>query len=129
MAKKYAVWNKGQKQVKDREEKLAEMAAEASKPFARHAGDEDVEEHLKSLEYNEDPMLQYMRAKKQKETGAVSKPTFKGPWAPNRYAIPPGYRWDGVDRSNGFEVKLMASKNVKKAEEEEYYKWSSGRFE
>lgn len=48
---------------------MAEMAAEASKPFARHVGDEDLEEHLKGIEYKDDPMLQYMREKKRKETG------------------------------------------------------------
>lgn len=55
---------------------MNELAAEASKPFARHVGDEDLEDHLKTIEYQDDPMLEYMRQKKQKETGAGKQIVF-----------------------------------------------------
>jgi hypothetical protein len=43
-----------------------------------------------------------------------SKPKYSGPARlPHRFgAVPlPGYRWDGVDRANGFESRVLAVKN------------------
>ena len=36
----------------------------------------------------------------------------------------PGYRWDGVDRSNGFEKSIYAKMSDKKAVADLAYKWS-----
>ena len=60
-----------------------------------------------------------------KKIKGPKKPTYQGPWAPNRFAIPPGYRWDGVDRGNGFEREWFERRNLKVAREKEAYAWAS----
>lgn len=133
---KYKKWSKGLKQVEDREKRLAEEEYEMSKPLARYKDDEDLDKHLKEQELIDDPMLEYFRKRKEekeqqeqlKKTGEVwVMPKYESRVPPpiNRYDIWPGYRWDGVDRGNGFEARLLAKRNEKQANEEEDYKYSS----
>lgn len=56
----------------------------------------------------------------------AEKPRYRGPAPPpNRFGIMPGYRWDGVDRSNGFERQVFAKEAEHKAVSESKYKWST----
>ncbi|CAG9836637.1 unnamed protein product [Diabrotica balteata] len=128
LKEKYSVWGKGLKQVQDESERYAEQQKEMNKPLARYADDEDLERYLKEQEREGDPMLAYIRKKKKKiavEHGIPEKPMYMGDFMPNRYGIRPGYRWDGVDRSNGYEKKWFETQNAKKAMQEEATKWST----
>ncbi|XP_050506641.1 BUD13 homolog [Diabrotica virgifera virgifera] len=127
LKEKYHVWGKGVKQVEDESQRYAEQQKEMNKPLARYADDEDLERYLKEQEREGDPMLAYIRKKKKKvavEHGIPEKPMYIGDFMPNRYAIRPGYRWDGVDRSNGYEKKWFETQNAKQAMQEEATKWS-----
>ncbi|XP_035719260.1 BUD13 homolog isoform X3 [Vespa mandarinia] len=123
---KYEKWGKGLKQVEDKEEKLKNYLHEISKPLARYADDADLDKALREQEKEGDPMLEYIRKKKIKE-GKI-KPDelrYQGSFTPNRFGIKPGHRWDGVDRSNGYEKKWFEAQNAKTALQEEAYKWST----
>jgi len=126
---KYAAWGRGVKQAEVVKARIQEDLKEMDKPLTRGADDVDLEDHLKGVEREEDPMLEYMRKKKRKvddSAGVQRYPEYKGPQPPpNRFKIKPGYRWDGVDRSTGFETRLFQSLNKKKAMTEDAYKWST----
>nr|XP_020454188.1 BUD13 homolog [Monopterus albus] len=122
---KYAQWGKGLAQSQMHQQKLEYALHEAQKPLARHYDDEDLDRMLREKEREGDPMAVMLRRKKNRTINTQEKPQYKGPAPPpNRFNILPGYRWDGVDRSNGFEQKRYMRIADKKAGQEASYKWS-----
>ncbi|EGD81555.1 hypothetical protein PTSG_02271 [Salpingoeca rosetta] len=126
---KHMEWGRGLAQTDAARKKREEDAYEASRPLARTKDDEDYNKELQSRIHADDPMAAYMMKKKEKEaraSGRPLRPTYRGPAPdPNRFGIMPGHRWDGHDRSNGFERKLVASQGKRRARAEEAYKWST----
>jgi len=125
---KYAAWSKGEAQIKADNQRIQEELHEMSKPLARDADDADRDAHLKAIDRQEDPMLAFIKKKNAKKTDLNIEryPEYKGPQpAPNRFGIRPGYRWDGVDRSTGFEKKLFDSQTQRKARAQEAHMWST----
>ncbi|XP_056295680.1 BUD13 homolog [Pseudoliparis swirei] len=123
-AEKYAQWGRGVAQGEMHQQKLEDAVHEAQKPLARHRNDEDLDRMLREQQRDGDPMAALIRRKKERNKSQV-KPRYKGPPPPpNRFNILPGYRWDGVDRSTGFEKKRYSRMADKKAVQEEAYKWS-----
>jgi pre-mRNA-splicing factor CWC26 len=89
---------------------------------ARYADDAELNEELKDQARWNDPAAGFVKEKKSGRS-KTGKPLYKGTAAPNRYGIRPGYRWDGVDRSNGFEKEYFAAQNRKANLKNLQYAW------
>ena len=61
------------KQTAAIQDRIANDLHEMSKPLTRTADDVDLDDHLKNVERQEDPMLQYIKKKKIKAGGGPSK--------------------------------------------------------
>uniref|UniRef100_K7G569 BUD13 homolog n=1 Tax=Pelodiscus sinensis TaxID=13735 RepID=K7G569_PELSI len=122
----YAKWGKGLAQSRQQQQNVEDAVKEMQKPLARYIDDKDLDQMLREQEREGDPMANFLRKKKAKESQEKKeKPRYNGPAPPlNRFNLWPGYRWDGVDRSNGFEQKRFARLASKKAVQELAYKWS-----
>ena len=114
------------RQQEERRERLDEMKTSG---VGRGAGDEGMNEEMRQVERWGDPMKGLLASKAEKKeavgvaTGNSRKKTYKGPSEPNRYGILPGYRWDGVDRGNGFERKWFAARNERESRKALSYAW------
>ncbi|KAI0465977.1 Pre-mRNA-splicing factor of RES complex-domain-containing protein [Xylaria cf. heliscus] len=99
---------------------------------ARHADDVDMNAEMKAQVRWGDTMAAFVKPKDDGGGGGAAagkgrrvkgRPVYKGAWAPNRYQIPPGYRWDGVDRSNGFEAERFKAINRRERNKDLDYSW------
>ena len=89
--------------------------------FARSI--DDADQYKRDIIRDGDPMA--MMAASKASSSNIMKKVYKGPQPkPNRFGIQPGYRWDGNDRGNGFEDKVLAMLYGKGYKKEQMYKWS-----
>jgi len=125
---KYAQWGRGLAQGQMQQQNVEDALRETQKPLARHRDDEELDRMLREKERDGDPMAALLRKKKANDNqrkGIKEKPRYKGPQPPpNRFNLMPGYRWDGVDRSNGFEQKRYSRIADKQAVQDIAYQWS-----
>jgi len=131
--KNYKVWNKGKKQLEQKEENVQSYLKEIEKPLARYKDDKDFNDMQKAKMFQDDPMYDYMMSKNKTKTKKARQQSSKKMYtgsstAPNRFGILPGYRWDGVDRSTGFENKLFTYHNEKKIQVNQAWRANTDDF-
>jgi pre-mRNA-splicing factor CWC26 len=112
----------GDVQRQQRESRRQELAEARAMPLARTVEDEDLNEELRAQDRWNDPAAQFLTSKKS-ATSTTGKPLYKGGFAPNRYGIRPGHRWDGVDRANGFEKEWFQARARKERRGNLEYEW------
>jgi pre-mRNA-splicing factor CWC26 len=93
-------------------------------PLARHIDDEDLNAELKERQRWNDPAAMFIK-EKAAGTSVTGKPVYKGAAPPNRYGIRPGYRWDGVDRGNGWEGERFKALNRRTRNKELDFAWQT----
>lgn len=121
-----AEYAKGDVQRQEKEARRAALLEARTMTVARYADDKKLNDELRGRERWNDPMAQLIASKKDVGSKSDRRPTrttYQGAFEPNRYGIRPGWRWDGVDRSNGFERKWFAARNKAKDRRELEYAW------
>ncbi|OOQ83579.1 Pre-mRNA-splicing factor cwc26 [Penicillium brasilianum] len=113
----------GDVQRQQRESRRQELQDIKAMPVARGIEDEALNDELKDVARWNDPAAQFLTAKKGPGASVTGRPLYKGAFQPNRYGIRPGHRWDGVDRSIGFEKEWFAARNKKSRFEALDYQW------
>ncbi|KAF6805643.1 hypothetical protein CSOJ01_09368 [Colletotrichum sojae] len=118
---------KGDVQIEEARKRREALEDAKLMTFARAADDEEMNKELKEQERWNDPMAQFM-SEKERNAGTKGKkgkrrPVYTGAAPPNRYGIRPGYRWDGVDRSNGFEGERFKAINRRERNKGLDYAW------
>ena len=120
---------KGDVQQQERQKRKEDLQEAKFMPLARGEDDVKMNEELKERQRWGDPMAGYggergaNEVKGAKGKSAVGKKLYLGASEPNRYGIRPGYRWDGVDRGNGFEKEWFKARNRKENLRSLEYQW------
>lgn len=104
----------------DRKQQLEDVRA---MPVARTIEDDSLNDELKSQQRWNDPAAQFLTNTKGPGKSVTGRPLYRGAFQPNRYGIRPGHRWDGVDRSTGFEKDWFGARNRKGRLEALDYQW------
>ncbi|RYP80157.1 hypothetical protein DL770_006352 [Monosporascus sp. CRB-9-2] len=120
---------RGDAQAREAERRREELLDARTMAFARTADDEALNEELRAQTRWGDTMAQFVGSggggggADGKRKRLKGRPVYQGAAPPNRYGIRPGYRWDGVDRGNGFEAERFKAINRRERNKGLEYSW------
>lgn len=120
LKEKERLLSQGLVQQQQKEQRRSDLDRVRTEGFSRYAGHAETETALKQKDRWNDPAAGFLTTKEGPSSSGTfsSRPSYKGGFAPNRFSIKPGYRWDGVDRGNGFEARRfneIAKQNARRA--------------
>lgn len=121
---------RGEVQKREAGERRERLKGAKYLDVGRGVDDADMNEELKGRERWDDPMAGMLGERRERGGGVVGgggkgsrRNAYQGSFEPNRYGVRPGSRWDGVDRSNGFEREWFAARNKRRNLRELEYAW------
>lgn len=115
-------WGGGVVQKDAEAKKLEEIQSIVAEPFQRFDIAASYDKELREKVRTDDPAMQFATIEKADQKAARPKCRFPAPT--NRFGIPPGYRWDGKVRSNGYERRWFEAKDGRKRQATENYRSS-----
>lgn len=116
-------WGSGLIQKEERLKKHEILLKEKTRGLATYADDLERNDEMKGKMRWGDTMASQLNKPERKNSRRV---TYKGPQpTPNRYGIMPGFRWDGIDRGNGWELKVFQRKHLIEENRVEYQRWAN----
>lgn len=132
----------GEVQLRQKQERSQALEDAKFLTLGRSVEDEEYNDSLKERVHWDDPMVAYLAKRRQEEGGGdiggvktkgrgmeggevarKARREYNGAAPPNRYGIKPGWRWDGVDRGNGFEKEWFQARGRKARTENLEYQW------
>ncbi|KAL7629163.1 Pre-mRNA-splicing factor cwc26 [Parahypoxylon ruwenzoriense] len=125
---------RGEVQAEDARRRRERLDDAKLMAVARHADDADLNREMREQVRWGDTMARFVEPKGGSGGGGgggettrkkklKGRPIYQGAWTPNRYQIRPGYRWDGVDRGNGFEAERFKAINRRERNKGLEYSW------
>ena len=117
-------WNRGLVQRREEAQRLAMLQQASTDSVSRYEDDARWNDARREQMHWDDPAQAFLS--RHSRGRRIVRPVYEGPAPPpNRFGIKPGYRWDGVDRSNGFERKYLVSLNNAQRTKAEFHAWSA----
>jgi pre-mRNA-splicing factor CWC26 len=112
-------WKRGLEQSSERKDRAEEALRIAQMPLGHHSN-EGIEQELRKKQRWDDPMARIG----SKPSMEIEKPRCRFQAPPNRFSIPPGYRWDGVVRGSDFERRWFERANEVRSKKQGQYRLS-----